>query len=74
MYILIIVVIIIILLNLLGIFLNYSFNSKSNYCKASIKTNTKQNSTNTQNKTLNRQHKNSMEGKKQCKRGTRAKP
>ena len=72
--ILIIRVIIIIILIFLGIFLTYRFNSKSTYCKASVKTQIPhKNSTNTQNKTLNRQNKNSMEGKKQYKRGTRAK-
>jgi hypothetical protein len=58
----------------IGYFLTYRFKSKNTYCKASIKTQIPhKNSTNKQNKTPNRQNKNSMEGKKPYKRGTRAK-
>jgi hypothetical protein len=58
----------------IGYFLIYRFNSKSTCRKASIKTQIPHiNNTDTKNKTLNRQNRNSMEGKTQYKRGTRAK-
>ena len=57
----------------IGYFLKDRFNSRSAYCKASIKKEIPHtNSTNTQNKTLNRQNKNSTARKKQYKRSTGA--